>query len=58
LVTDASLGRRTPFGSQSKELPPELLSGTVLEVDGQRYSGEDIRRLYSVDVPLLPRAAA
>ncbi len=41
-----------------EELPPELLSSAVLEVDGERYGGEDIRRLYSLDVPLLPQAAA
>ena len=41
------------------EFPPELLLGAVLEVDGERYGGEDIRRLYdSVDLPLLPQAAA
>jgi hypothetical protein len=42
-----------------EELPPELLSGAVLEVDGERYVGEDIRRPYdSADFPLLPQAAA
>jgi hypothetical protein len=42
-----------------EEFPPELLLGAVLEVDGERYGGEDIRRLYdSVDLPLLPQAAA
>jgi hypothetical protein len=42
-----------------EELPPELLSGAVLEVDGERYVGEDIRCLYdSADFPLLPQAAA
>ena len=42
-----------------EELPSELLLGAVLEVDGERYGGEDIRRLYdSVDSPLLARAAA
>jgi hypothetical protein len=42
-----------------EELPPELLSGAVLEVDGERYVGDDIRRLYeSADFPLLPQAAA
>ena len=29
-----------------EELPPELLLGAVLEVEGERYVGGDIRRLY------------
>jgi hypothetical protein len=42
-----------------EELPPELLSGTVLEVDCERCCGENIRILYdSADFPLLPQAAA
>ena len=42
-----------------EELPPELLLGAVLEVEGERYIGEDIRRLYdSNDFPSLPKAAA
>lgn len=42
-----------------EELPPELLFGAVLEVDGERYDGEEIRRLYdSLEFPLLRRAAA
>jgi hypothetical protein len=40
-----------------EELPPELLLGAVLEVDGERFGGEDIRRLY-VSVPLPRQAAA
>ena len=42
-----------------EELPPELLIGAVIEVDGERYGGEQIRRLYdSDDFPLLRRPAA
>ena len=42
-----------------EELPPELLLGAVLEVDGVRYGGGDIRGLYdSADFPLLPHSAA
>jgi hypothetical protein len=36
-----------------EELPPELLLGAFLEIDGERYGGEGIRRLYdSNDFPL------
>lgn len=36
-----------------EELPPELLPGAFLEIDGERYGGEEIRRLYnSSDFPL------
>ena len=39
-------------------LSREQLFGTFLEVDGERYGAEDLRRLYdSVDFPL-PRGAA
>ena len=42
-----------------EELPPELLLGAFLEVDGERYGGEEIHRLYdSADFPLIRRAAA
>ena len=41
-----------------EELPPELLVGAFLEVDGKRYSSGGIRRLYeSSDYPLPRRAA-
>ncbi len=41
-----------------EELPPELLLGAFLEVDGERYRGEEIRCLYdSADFPLPRRAA-
>jgi len=42
-----------------EELPPEFLMGANLEVDGERYDGNAIRRLYeSVGYPLARRAAA
>ncbi len=42
-----------------EELPPELLIGAILEVDGERYGGEQIRRLYDGDdFSLLRRSAA
>ena len=41
-----------------EDLPPECLVGTFLEVEEQRYSSDDIRRLYdSVKYPLTRRAA-
>jgi hypothetical protein len=40
-----------------EELPPELLVGAVLEVHGERYVGEDIRRLYDT-ANSRPQAAA
>ena len=41
-----------------EELPTELLTGAVLEVDGERYCGEDNRLYESADFPSLPQAAA
>ena len=41
-----------------EELPPELLIGAILEVDGERYGGDQIRRLYDGDdFPLARRPA-
>jgi len=41
-----------------EELPPELLLGTFLEVDGERHGSAEIRRLYESSDYLLPRRAA
>jgi hypothetical protein len=42
-----------------EELPQELLIGAILEVDGERYGGGQIRRLYEAgDFSLLRRPAA
>jgi len=41
-----------------EELPPELLLGTLLEVDGERHGSAEIRRLYESSDYLLPRRAA
>ena len=38
-----------------EELPPDLLLGAFLEVDGERYGGREIRRLYESPDYLLPR---
>ena len=41
-----------------EELPPDLLVGAFLEVDGKRYGSGSIRRLYeSSDYPL-PRGSS
>lgn len=42
-----------------EELPRELLIGAILEVDGERYCGDQIRRLYDAgDFSSLRRPAA
>ena len=41
-----------------EELPPEVLLGAFLEVDGERYGGEEILRLYESPDYLLARRAA
>jgi hypothetical protein len=41
-----------------EELPPELLLGAFLEIDGERYGSDEIRRLYNRrDFPLSRRTA-
>ena len=53
--------KRFPEASQAirfaiEDLPPECLVGAYLEVDEQRFSCNDIRRLYeSTDYPLTRR---
>lgn len=41
-----------------EELPPELLLGAFLEIDGERYGDKEIRRLYDSGEFLLSRRAA
>ena len=42
-----------------EELPPELLLGACLQVDGERFGGDRIRRLYeSAEYPWARRAAS
>jgi hypothetical protein len=41
-----------------EELPPEVFLGAILEVDGERYHADEIRRLYESPGYLLPRRAA
>jgi len=68
--TRRRLPRREPFGYKRfakaaqairfaiEELPSECLVGAFLEVDEQRYGGEDIRRLYeNAEYPLTRRRA-
>jgi hypothetical protein len=41
-----------------EDMPPECLVGAFLEVDEQRYGGDDIRRLYqSSEYPLTRRGS-
>lgn len=50
---------RFPTGAEAikyavETLPPEMLSGSVLEVDEERFEADDIRRLYdSAAYPLV-----
>jgi hypothetical protein len=69
-ATRKRLPRRQPIGYKRfaqaadairfamEEVPRECLAGAFLEVDGERYGGEDIRRLYeSTEYPLARRPA-
>ena len=55
--------KRFPQAAQAirfavEDLPPDRLVGAYLEVDKQRYTGDDIRRLYnSAEYPLKRRGA-
>jgi len=56
--TGVSRALLTPIRFAIEELPPDLLVGAFLEVDGKRYGSGSIRRLYeSSDYPL-PRGSA
>jgi hypothetical protein len=68
--TRRRMPRREPFGYKRfaqaaqairfamEDLPAECLVGAFLEVDEERYGGDDIRRLYeSAEYPLPRRAA-
>jgi hypothetical protein len=39
-----------------EQLPAPLLNGTFLEIEGQRFEGDDIRALYEREDYPLPRA--
>jgi hypothetical protein len=66
--TRAHKRRRHPFGYKRfaraadairfaiEELPPELLGGTFLEVDEERFDATEIRRLYDAPKYPLPRS--
>ena len=69
--TKAKKSRRQPLGYKRfaraadairfaiEGLPPQLLSGTYLEVDEVRYAGTEIRSLYDcIDYPLARRDKA
>ena len=42
-----------------EELPPQLLTGTRLQVDDEKFDGDGIRELYeSAEFPLVRRASS
>jgi hypothetical protein len=67
--TRRRMPRRQPFGYKRfeqasdairfaiEDLPPDALVGAYLEVDEQRYSSDDIRRLYDSDEYPLSRSS-